>query len=397
MKFVYILRTAILPVAILASAAANSATLGIVLEPGESASSQATSARYRAFADQVQRDIGDTVWVQYFTNGFTAIKQAKLGNLDMVLGHSQVIANVVKFKYEPIVKSNATISASFVAAPGYKGDLAAKSGARLGVPDYESLVGGVARSEMNRRGLGKADFAEVKVSRSPEAGLLGLEMGRYDMAVVSTEDAKRWVAKHGGRILFTSNPVPVFALAARPGLLTDKAKQKLTASITKGNALNLAASPATVGDFKSVALMLNTTPTAIPGAKTIGAAETKAMIAKGVPIYDVRLNDEYVNGHIPSAISVAYKEISAKVVDFGPQGDVFPLDRLPKDKSAPLIMYCDGTICWKSYKSAIVAMNKGWKNIYWFRGGIPEWIGAGYDLESDNDRSADAQPDRKRG
>jgi rhodanese-related sulfurtransferase len=64
---------------------------------------------------------------------------------------------------------------------------------------------------------------------------------------------------------------------------------------------------------------------------------------------------------------------TASKVDFDPADDPFPLNRLPKDKNVPLIMYCDGSFCWKSYKSAIMAMKAGWKNIYGFRGGYPEW------------------------
>jgi rhodanese-related sulfurtransferase len=87
-------------------------------------------------------------------------------------------------------------------------------------------------------------------------------------------------------------------------------------------------------------------------------------------------------GHIPGARFVPYKESSAKEVGFDASEDQFALNKLPKDKNAPLVMYCDGTICWKSYKSATVAIQAGWKNIYWFRGGFPEWKEAGLPIES---------------
>jgi hypothetical protein len=32
-------------------------------------------------------------------------------------------------------------------------------------------------------------------------------------------------------------------------------------------------------------------------------------------------------------------------------------------------MCCDGTICWNSYESATMAIQAGWKNVYWFRVG----------------------------
>jgi rhodanese-related sulfurtransferase len=167
---------------------------------------------------------------------------------------------------------------------------------------------------------------------------------------------------------------------------TDKvpaaAQQKLALSLQKDNSLKLALNGASKADFKSVASMLNTTPTSLPGAKIISAAEAKELIGKGIPVYDVRLDEEYNNGHVPSALSVPYKEASAKEVDFDPADDQFALNRLPKDKNAPFMMYCDGTICWKSYKSTVMAIKAGWKNVYWFRGGFPEWREAGFTIES---------------
>lgn len=371
----------------LASALAHAAplTLGVVLDQSESLADFDTAKRYRAFSDEIERAVGQPVRLHYYKNAFSAIKQAKDGTLSMVYGPSQVIANIGKFKFEPILKSNETTAAAFVAAPSYAGTLRAKSHARLGVPDYESLIGGIARSEINSRGLSKADFAEIKFHRMAEAPLYGLKLGRYDLAVASAEEAKAWTAANGGRIVLTSAAVPLRALSVRPDAVTPAAQQKLATSLERGNSLNLALSPATTADFKSVASMLNTTPTTLPGAKIINAAETKALIAKGIPVFDVRVDEEYKTAHVPGAVSIPYKEGSAKEVGFDPADDQFALNKLPKDKNAPLVMYCDGTICWKSYKSATLAIQAGWKNIYWFRGGFPEWKEAGYSIVAKQD------------
>jgi rhodanese-related sulfurtransferase len=128
--------------------------------------------------------------------------------------------------------------------------------------------------------------------------------------------------------------------------------------------------------------MLNTTPTTLPGARIISASEAQELIAKGVPVYDVRDEEAYSMGRVPGAHFVPYKEVSAKEVGFDASEDQFALNKLPKDKNSPLVMYCDGTICWKSYKSATMAIQAGWKNIYWFRGGFPEWKEAGLPIES---------------
>jgi rhodanese-related sulfurtransferase len=360
-----------------ASVQAAPLTLGVVLGQDESLTDEATTQRYRAFVRDVEKSVGQPVRLQYYKSGFSAIKNAKDGTLDMVFGPAQVIANIGKFKFEPILKSDEMTAASFVAGPNYKGTLAAKSGARLGVPDYESLMGGLARSEINSRGLAKTDFAEIKFHRMAEAPLYGLKLGRYDLAVASAEEAKTWTAANGGRIVSTSASVPLRALSVQSENVPPATQQKLVASLQKGNGLKLAMSSASKADFKSVASMLNTTPTSLPGAKIISAAEAKDLISKGVPVYDVRNEEEYQAAHVPGAISVPYKEGSAKEVGFDQADDQFALNKLPKDKNAPLMMYCDGTICWKSYKSAVMAIQAGWKNVYWFRGGFPEWKEAG--------------------
>lgn len=377
------LRLAILPL-LLASVFVQAAplTLGVVLDQNESITDFDTAKRYRAFTSELERAVGQPVRLQFYKRGFSAIKQAKDGTLDMVFGPAQVIANIGKFKFEPILKSNEVISASFVAGPHYSGTLAAKSGARLGVPDYESLMGGMARSEINSRGLAKTDFSEIKFHRMAEAPLYGLKLGRYDLAVAPAEEAKTWTAANGGRIIFTSASVPLRALSVQTETVPMAAQQKLAAALQKSNSLQLTLSTATKADFKNVASMLNTTPTSLPGAKIISAAEANALIAKGIAVFDVRVEDEYKTAHVPGAVSVTYKESSAKEVGFDPADDQFALNKLPKDKNTPFMMYCDGTICWRSYKSAVMAIDAGWKNVYWFRGGFPEWKAAGLPIEA---------------
>jgi len=372
------LRFAVLPL-LLAAASIQAAplTLGVVLDQNEAMSDPDTTMRYRAFEGEIERALGQPVQMHFYTSGFSAIKNAKSGSVDLMFGPPQVIANISKFKFEPILKSSSVTAVSFVAASTYKGGLTAKSQARLGVPDYESLMGGMARGEINSRGLSKGDFAEIKFHRMPEAPLYGLKLGRYDLAVASADEAKTWAAANGGRVVFTSTPVPLRALSVQTETVPLAAQQKLATALKSSNSLNLVMVASTKADFKGVASMLNTTPTSLPGAKVLTLAEAKMQIEKGMPVYDVRASEEFDAAHIPGAISVPYKEASAKEVGFDPVDDQFALNKLPKDKNTPFMMYCDGTICWKSYKSALMAIQGGWKNVYWFRGGYPEWKDAG--------------------
>jgi len=47
-------------------------------------------------------------------------------------------------------------------------------------------------------------------------------------------------------------------------------------------------------------------------------------------------------------------------------------------KATPVIFYCNGVKCGRSVKSAKNAVNWGYSNIYWFRGGWEEWMDNGY-------------------
>lgn len=377
------LRYALIPLIFLAAAVqAAPLTLGIVLDQNESLADMETTQRYRAFVKDVEKSVGEPIRMQFYTRGFAAIKAARDGNLDMIYGPAQVIANLGRFKFEPILKTEDMTAAAFVAAPNYKGSLTAKSGAKLGVPDYESLMGGMARSEINSRGLAKTDFAEIKFHRMPEAPLYGLKLGRYDLAVASAEEAKIWAAANGGRIVFTSAAVPLRALSVQTEKVPAATQQKLVASLQKGNSLKLAMNASSRADFKGVASMLNTTPTTLPGAKVVTAAEAQALIAGGMAVYDVRIEEEYKKAHIPGSRSLTYQESSAKEVGFDPGDDQWQLNRLPKDKNTPIIVYCDGTICWRGYKSAVMAVKAGYKNVHWFRGGFPEWREAGMPIET---------------
>ena len=47
-----------------------------------------------------------------------------------------------------------------------------------------------------------------------------------------------------------------------------------------------------------------------------------------------------------------------------------------------MIFACNGAECWKSYKSAVTAVDAGFKQVYWFRGGFPEWVAKGYPIDT---------------
>ena len=124
------------------------------------------------------------------------------------------------------------------------------------------------------------------------------------------------------------------------------------------------------------------TPTTLAGTTIVDAAKVKEMMAAGGTIVvDTRVATEFSEAHIKGAVSVPYKEKSAKDIAYDSKLDSFDLGKLPSDKNAKIVMYCNAGECWKSYKAAKASVDAGYKFIFWFRGGIPEWKAKGFPIE----------------
>jgi len=81
-----------------------------------------------------------------------------------------------------------------------------------------------------------------------------------------------------------------------------------------------------------------------------------------------------VEKHLPGAVHLAYDERSVKAANYDPRADAFDVSRLGTDKKAPLIFHGHGVDGWKGYKAATAAVQAGYRNVYFFRGGFSEWI-----------------------
>lgn len=119
------------------------------------------------------------------------------------------------------------------------------------------------------------------------------------------------------------------------------------------------------------------TPESLDGVKVVNAEQVKAAMGKGVPVFDVRVAAECSEKTIKGAVCNAYREKSAKAANFNHAEDQFDLSKLPSDKSAPVVFFCNSGECWKSYKASAVARDAGYKQVMWFRGGMPEWVEKG--------------------
>jgi rhodanese-related sulfurtransferase len=123
------------------------------------------------------------------------------------------------------------------------------------------------------------------------------------------------------------------------------------------------------------------TPATLAGTKLVSAANVAKVQSSGAVVIDSRVAAEYAEGHIKGAINVPYREKSAKVVNFDAGQDEFNLAKLPPDKAAAIVIYCNGAECWKSFKASTVAIKGGYTNIHWYREGFPDWKSKGLPAE----------------
>jgi len=264
----------------------------------------------------------------------------------------------------------------------------AAKGKRLALPPTDSLATYLARGELNAKGVViKEYFAEVKEHRYHEVALLSVEFGQADIAVADERLAKEWIAKNGGHIILETRPTPGIGVAVNAKL--DKStKERVRSAFLAPLAKTVASAPLigldlgsvkaiTGDDYKYVSTLGYFTPRQLPGATVVVADEVEALVKKGATLYDTRTAEEYSQRHIQGAKLVPYAEKSHKEVGFDATKDQFDLTKLVQDKNAPVIFACNGAECWKSYKASQAAIRAGYKQVYWFRGGFPEWSLAG--------------------
>lgn len=113
--------------------------------------------------------------------------------------------------------------------------------------------------------------------------------------------------------------------------------------------------------------------TDIEGATRISAEDVFDLYEKlpGLVIVDSRLatgpSSGRANGFIEGSVSLPDTETNC-----GSLARIFP------GKKSPGLFYCNGLKCGRSAKAIKIALECGYTNIYWFRGGFDEWLVKGY-------------------
>jgi rhodanese-related sulfurtransferase len=116
------------------------------------------------------------------------------------------------------------------------------------------------------------------------------------------------------------------------------------------------------------------TPTTAPaGVKIVEAKDVVELQKQGAILIDTRKANEFSEATIKGAISVPYDpEKSAKEANFDPSQDKIDLAKLT-DKNAKIVAFCNSGTCWRSYKAAVTLAKNGYKNVFWYRNGFPDW------------------------
>jgi len=111
-------------------------------------------------------------------------------------------------------------------------------------------------------------------------------------------------------------------------------------------------------------------PESVEGASTVSTAEAKQLFDQGAVFLDVRSEQDWEAGRIPGSKHLELK----KVFNQESLGSVAQADQ-------KLVIYCNSTGCMRSSKAAKHAVEWGYKKVYYYRLGYPDWQANGYAVE----------------
>ena len=105
-------------------------------------------------------------------------------------------------------------------------------------------------------------------------------------------------------------------------------------------------------------------PERIEGVKRISADELIALVNKqpDLVIIDSRVTANRKHGYIEGSYSLPDIDTTCD-----------SLQKFIPSKSTPAAFYCNGVKCGRSAKALKLALDCGYRNLYWFRGGFEVW------------------------
>jgi PQQ-dependent catabolism-associated CXXCW motif protein len=118
--------------------------------------------------------------------------------------------------------------------------------------------------------------------------------------------------------------------------------------------------------------MHSPTPKSVPGARTITTRELVELYKTSKPVVINVLDWTEGSFALPGTLwiqGMGKGRLSGS--DFLELKSL--LAQAVPDKHVPVVVYCLSWECWLSYNAALTASDLGFKNLYWYRGGISAW------------------------
>ncbi len=139
------------------------------------------------------------------------------------------------------------------------------------------------------------------------------------------------------------------------------------------------------------------TPASIPGGQVITTKGLVELIQGGQTpflLFDVLGGQEVIPGaqfavpaHQPGSFNDQTQQEFGGYLQQATSGN----------KQTPLVFYCQSTQCWMSYNAALRAINMGYTNVLWYRGGIEAWKMAGMQTQNPYAQQQGAQQQQQQG
>ena len=381
--------TAFLLSALLSAHALADVTALVVIEPTQKKDGMMVSRD--ALQDHLSKVLHESVTVTTTDDLTDAMRATRSGGYDVFISPPQVAASALAHGYA-LVGATDSDEQYLLVGRSRVDSVGALRGGQIYLPQQDSIYTYLARGMLNANGLSFKDLKNVDYQRYPQAGLFALLIGSSEATIVRRNDWEEWNKEHGGvaKVLAVSSAVPGgFSIAVRKKLPADE-RGKL-ARWFENDATSVGLKPVyahpDLAPYTRVAELGTFTPKALPGATVVTLPEVKALVSNGAVLVDTRIGEEYRDKHIPGALWLPYGEKSLKDVAFDAKLDNFPgLAKL--DRGQNIVFQCNGPECWKSYKASRAAIAAGYKHVYWFRGGMPEWETAGERTEKSGENLA---------
>ncbi len=122
------------------------------------------------------------------------------------------------------------------------------------------------------------------------------------------------------------------------------------------------------------------TPSSIPGGQLITTKGLVELMRGGQPVLtlDILGGQDMIQGAVyavPAAQSGTFND------QIQQQFGQFLQQATGGNKQHAIVMYCLSPECWMSYNASLRAINLGYTNVLWYRGGIESWRKAGLPVQ----------------